>query len=79
MNNKILEMKDTFQNYVIYYYSIDKLGAFSNLNKRHFNSKEEIINFIKKGNYKEIDNIYIEGKRVNYKIETNVVLEDNNE
>ncbi len=79
MNKEILEAKDIFQDYVVYYYSFDRLGAFNQLNKKCFDSKEDLINFIKAGNYKEIDNIYIKGKRTDYKIETKIELGDNNE
>lgn len=76
MNKEVLSYEDVIQDYVVYFYANNGLGQMSRLTKKCFKSKEDIVRFIKEGKYTEIDNIYIKGKRVNYKIETVVELGD---
>ena len=67
------EAKDIFQKYLIYYYAKTSLGT--QLKKRCFESEDELKIFIKAHTYEIIDNLFIDGKKVNYKIETNITFE----
>lgn len=67
-----LEAKDIFQKYLLYYYA--KTGLGIQLKKRCFESEEELKIFIEAHTYESIDNIFINGRKVNYKIETNITF-----
>lgn len=70
---EILDVKDISQKYIVYYYPIS-LGV-THLNKKCFESINEIVDFIKSNNYHKIDAIYIKGQRVDFDTKLKVILD----
>lgn len=66
----MLKAADIMQDYVIYYYDNTVFGV--QLKKRCFDTKQELSSFIEGKLYKEIDEVYIHGKRFLLNVETKI-------
>lgn len=72
MKMKVLEEKDINQDYVIYFYKME--SGLPRLRKEIFENEQELKNFIMSKRYIGIDNIYIDGKIVYFRMNTVVEL-----
>ena len=72
----LLTDDDILSEYVVYYYKNN--GLMQNiLHKKSFRSENELKEFLKSpNNYTQIDDVYVKGKRVIFKLNTTVEIKE---